>query len=62
MVVDYDEDNDFPSLRNLSTVCDIVLSVTDQDIWELFCLWQIYIYGDCFVCCIQDIWDLFCLL
>ena len=30
----------------------IVLSVTDLDISELFCLWQIKIYGnsDCFVC------------
>ena len=50
----------------------IVLFVTDLDIWELFCLLQIKIYGNCFVCNRSrymgivlsvtdlDIWELFC--
>ena len=58
-------------------VCDrsrymgIVLSVTDHDILELFCLRQIKKYGDCFICgrsrymgivlsvTDQDIWEMF---
>ena len=51
----------------------IALSVTDQDIWVLFCLLQIYGDSDCFVCdrsrymgtvlsvTDQDKWELFCL-
>ena len=51
----------------------IVLSVTDLDIWGVFCLCQIKVYGNCFICdrsrymgivlpvTDQDIWELFCL-